>query len=509
MKFTGTCCEKETTVLVGVRPRLAAQVPWGSVTMTRPMKQTVAVTVAASLALAGLVLAWSALRQDREFQRLIAQGDVALTADQTFGAIEAFSGAMTLKPDSMVAHLKRGDTYLRRGELRAALRDLRDAVALDPTATRPRELLGDVHVALGRHDRAAQYYQSFIALDERSPRVLYKLALTHYRDGNAAAAIDPLHHAVALDDRVADAHHLLGLCLRAQERHAEALAPLQKALDLNPGLSAAREELADLLSTLGRTGDAIEQLEALAAIEPARAQPMVAVGLAYARTGRTDAAILTLGRAAERYPEEPTVYTALGRVWLSRADAGSDASALPKALEALGPVATRSSATSETLALFGRALLLSGDVNGAVRVLEQAVTRFPVEPSAFVTLATAAEKAGRPATARDALVSHVALTQSDDDRLAARIAELSLRIDDGAAALLWARRATIRDADAFRLVLLADALDRTGQAEAARQTLAQALAREPQNAFALRLRRRWATRSDPRTRRLKVAETAR
>ena len=84
--------------------------------------------VAAAALVAGGVLAWTAIRQDREFQRLIAAGDTALAQDQTFTAIEAFSGALALKGDSMLAYLKRGDTYRRRGELAAALRDLRAGV---------------------------------------------------------------------------------------------------------------------------------------------------------------------------------------------------------------------------------------------------------------------------------------------------------------------------------------------------------------------------------------------
>src|ERR687896_684538 len=81
-------------------------------------------------------LVWYSVRQEREFQRLIAAGDAALAADQTYGAIEAFSDALALKSDSMLAYLKRGDTYRRRGELAAALRDLRLATTLDPSATR-------------------------------------------------------------------------------------------------------------------------------------------------------------------------------------------------------------------------------------------------------------------------------------------------------------------------------------------------------------------------------------
>ena len=66
-----------------------------------------------------------------------------------------------------------------------------------------------------------------------------------------------------------------------------------------------------------------------------RAVRLIDVGLAYARLGRTDAAITTLGRAAERHPDEPSVYTAIGRVWLESAEQRTDRIALSKALEAL------------------------------------------------------------------------------------------------------------------------------------------------------------------------------
>ena len=118
------------------------------------MKRAAALAVLLSALVVGLVLAWNSERQDREFRRLIALGDTSLAQDQTFVAIEAFSGALALKPESMLARLKRGDTYRRRGDMAAALRDLREAALLDPSATRPRELSGDVNVAMRRYDNA-------------------------------------------------------------------------------------------------------------------------------------------------------------------------------------------------------------------------------------------------------------------------------------------------------------------------------------------------------------------
>ena len=460
------------------------------------MKRGVLLAAAGAVLLAGTVFAWNAVRQEREFRRLIAAGDAALVRDQTFEAIEDFSGALALKRDSMLGHLKRGDSYRRRGELGAALRDLRDASSLDPTATRPLELLGDVNVAMGRYERAAEAYRQYVALDDRAPRLLYKLALAYYRNGRSAPAIESLRRAVALDDRFVEAHYLLALCLRDRKLVADAAQSLTRALEINPAFGAAREELADLDLAQGRTREGIEQLEALAALEPARPQRMVNVGLAYARSGRTDAAITTLGRAAERYPEADAVYIALGRVWLDAAAAHDDRVALSKSLEALQPVASRATASSDTLTLYGRALFLSGKIDEAERTLAQATSVLPAEPIGFFYLSGAAERRGHLTEARDALVKYASLIDDDNQRRlhSGQIAGLSLRMNDPAAAVVWAQRAIDREhPDPPLFGVLADAQFRLGQIDAARTTVAEGLARDPKNRTLLQLRRKIGT----------------
>jgi len=388
------------------------------------MTRTWVLTALLSAALAGTVLAWYGVRSEREFRRLIAVGDASLARDQTSVAIEAFSGAVALKPDSMLGYLKRGDTYRRTGEFAAALRDLRRAAAIDPTAPRPRELLGDVNMAMGRFERAADDYAGFIAIDDRSPRVLYKLALARYRNGQAAAAIEQLRQALSFDERFVEAHYLLAMCLRERRREADAHRSLVRAITINPAFVPARAELADLLLSIGRNREAIQQLEAIAALEPARAERLVEVALAYARAGRPDAAVLTLGRAAEQHPHQACVYTALGRVWLDDAGARTDRVALRKALEALQPVASAEGASGEALALYGRALFLAGDSVGAERVLTQATSRLPVDRETFVVLAAAAQRLAHGDIRRAALSKYAALSPSDRDDGAARISSL-------------------------------------------------------------------------------------
>lgn len=456
------------------------------------MRRTIPAALLLALAFIAAVLAVYAATRDREYRRLVAQGETALAHDDTFVAVEAFSGAIALKRDSMLAHLRRGETYRKRGDLAAALRDLRTASNLDPTATRPLEQLGDVYVARQAYARAAQFYEAYLRLDDRSPRLLYKLALARHREGHSDAAIQPLRQALKLDGRIAEVHYLLGLCLRGAGKPEEALRSLQQAARLAPGLVPVREELADFYRSTGRHREEIDQLDTLRGLEPARAERHVALGIAQARTGRTDLAIVTLRAAAERFPQQPLVYAALGRVWLQLAEIRGDSSALRRALEALNAVAGWPSADSEALTLLGRALLLDHDLTGAERVLLRATDRLPVEPSAFTSLASAAQDLGHFGIARDALLRQASLSDDQPDAtVAARVAELSLQLNEADAAVTWFERAiALAPTDLSLLARLAEAQATAGRLDAARATLDRALEKDPENPALVSLSRR-------------------
>ena len=444
-------------------------------------------------AMAGVFL-YTGMTRDAEYRRLVAAGDTALDHDQIFLAVEAFSGAIALKSDTMLAYLKRGETYHRRGDLAAALRDLTRARALDPKATRSLERLGDVSQELGRYEAAAGHYAAYVALDDRTLRVQYKLALAHHRAGRTSRSMPLLRRLVELDPEMLEAHYLLGLGLWDQDRLDEAMVALDQAIALSPGFTTAREALAGVLGAAGRLDEQVEQLEALAALEPARPERDVALGLAHARAGRTDMAVLTLGRAAEEHPEQPLVYTALGRVWLDIARTTHDRVALSKSLGALQLIPT-ATASSDALTLLARALLLAGEPERAAAALELATGRFPLTPSTFVELAELKEHEGDHARARELLVAHDALTANApvSQRVAqlTRIADLSLALGDSADALVRLGQArALGEPSARLLVRLADVQWHAGDRAAARAVIADGLTRHPQDGtLRARLRR--------------------
>jgi tetratricopeptide (TPR) repeat protein len=297
------------------------------------VKRSVIVMVVLAATAAGGTVAYLAAARERDYRSLLARGDAALSDDQTFAAIESYSGAIALRGDSMLAHLRLGETYQRRGDLDEATREFRTASALDPTATRPLEELGDVQYQLQRYGRAAEAYERFQQLDDRSPRVSYKLAVARYRDGNVDSAITTLEQAIRLNDRMADAYYLLGMCLREKRRVGEALKAFKQAVRYQPDAIPAREELAELYRAMDRSRDELEQLEVLAGLDRDHVERQVSVGLAQARAGHGDQAVVTLVSALERAPDQTQIYGALGHVWLEMVPGRSDA--LRKALEAL------------------------------------------------------------------------------------------------------------------------------------------------------------------------------
>lgn len=462
------------------------------------MRRTIVAVVFVAIAGVAGALAFGALANEREFDRLIAEGDGAVASERPFQAIEAYSGAIALKPDSMLAHYKRGAVYQLQNELEAALRDFRTAADLDPGSLRAMESLGDVNMALSRSDRAAERYQAFVALDETNARVLYKLGLAWYRAGRAKDAMQPLQQALAIDPALADAHYVLGLAQRDLDQLPAARKSLEEAARRSPASQmSAREALADVYLTDGDFTKALNQLEALAALEPANPDRVVAVGLAQARAGRDDAAVITLGRAVDRFPDAAQVYAALGHVWLTEAQRRGDRVALNKAVEALGQAAGRTDATSETFAELGRALLLAGDRQAAERALRQAVAKLPVPPDAYLQLAEVTARDGRIQDARDALLKYATLVGDDKPltAVATQIAEYSIRLGEPAIAVRWFDRAIDEGGPSAALQLkLAEAAWRAGDLARAHQVIDEAIAAEPGDRALQQLKRRLPAR---------------
>jgi tetratricopeptide (TPR) repeat protein len=458
------------------------------------VNRTLAVLGIVGLVLAGVAGVWR-LDQGRQYLQLVAAGERALDAGNSYAAIEAFSGAVALRPNSMVAYLRRGEAYHAQRRDDEAIRDLREAMRRAPDATQPVVALGDLFDAGNDPARAADMYAQAVArLQDQDPQLLYKLALARYRAGTPAAAIDPLRRAIARNDSNGEAHYLLGLVYRDTQDVDRAISSLERAVKVAPSLIPAHEELADLYRSAGRAVDEMRQLQTLATLDD-HVERSVAIGLAEARRAQYDGALGTLSGAGTRAPTNPQVQLAIARVYLARAERTRDREAAARALKVLEHALGGTARRSEGLALFGRAMYLSGDYAGSERILREAIATSPVDLEAFAYLADSAEHAQHFEDARDALLSLDVLqgdTVTGDARTTRteRIGVLSFKAGDSKSAVLYLGRAAgAGRADAGSWAMLAQARWQTGDLDGARDALARGLALDGRHPDLLRLRR--------------------
>lgn len=457
------------------------------------MKRVLTVLAALALIIGAGMLLKQRLELDERYRDLVATGESRLAHADTAAAIEALSGALAIRPTSMVAHLRRGEAYQAARRIDDAIQDLLEAVRLAPDSTAPAIALGDLYAEQPDWARAADWYgQAAARLPDAA--LLYKLASADYRAGSPAAAIDPLRRIVARDDAASQAYYLLGLAYRDTDRLDEATQALERAVKIAPTLLPAREELADLYRARGRTVDEMTQLEALAALD-GRPSRTVAIALAEARAGQLDQSVATLTDAARSDPADPAVAFALSRVFLTRAERALDRPSAVRALAILTSPPADGVTSSEHLALLGRAQYLSGDWARAERTLTEAIRTAPVDVEAFGFLADACERLGHDADARDALANLDALqgdTASVSSRAqrARRIGTISLRLGEAAsAAQSFGQSVDLGLIDASTLALLAQARWQAGDHEGARTALKQATKTDAHNADVTRVAR--------------------
>ncbi len=458
-------------------------------------------TAAASAALFGLLVAGAVVivervDREREYRRLLAAGERALADGDAFGAIEAFSGALVLRPASMAAYFRRAEAYRAQGRTDEALANLREAHRLAPDAPEPLVAMGDLSVAQNDPAQAAVWFGlAAERLGDTDPELIYRLALARYEAGAAGAAADPLRRLVERHDTMGEAHYLLALVYRdTGESLDTVIAALEHAVRVSPGLTPAREELADAYRAAGRHVEELRQLQLLADAD-ARIDRRVAIALAQAAAGQYDGALGTLSELRAGTQIDSRVEIALARVLLARAERAGDRASVPRALAALERALGGTARRGEGMALYGRALYLSGDIAGAERILREAVATSPVERVAFQYLADAAARLSHDLVARDALL-HLDLLEGDTAppatraARARRIGELSLGAGEPIAAARHLSRAVdLGNADARTFGHLARARWLAGDEPGAHAALDAGLKLSPNDPELLRLRR--------------------
>jgi Flp pilus assembly protein TadD len=291
----------------------------------------------------------------------------------------ALLAASTPSEDARAA-LARGVALHQKGDLEGAVAAYRESLALAPSVE-GRSNLGAALVALGRYEEAIESYRGALAMAPSDGRIRYNLALAYYKSAD-------LPHA------------------------AEELEALRAAQPDDPRATLL---LADCRLQMGEPAAVETLLRPLAASRPDDRAVTYLLGMALVREGKAEEG----QRLVEKLMRDGDSAEAQYLVGSAAFVAGD----YPRAVERFSRALEKDPALPSLRSYYARALLFTGDADGAERAFREALAASPNDYEANYYLGSVLATRGKPEEARP-FAQRAAQLRPQSDRARALLASL-------------------------------------------------------------------------------------
>lgn len=399
---------------------------------------------------------------------------------RTTEAITALQQALRLRPDMVPAKLFLGISYMESGKPSEAVAPLRQVVQADGTNAHARQALAEALLALDRYGEASEQLAALARTQPQSPQVWAALGRSY--EGTARDAFARLQR---LDPDSPYVWLLTADVLTVEEKYPTAFSLIKKAQEALPTLPGTHQTLARVYAASGHADwAAVEKTRADAEKPPCASVPVACAYLAgkltdvLARTtsATQGAALYWRARAAndlaasafdtlEALP--PSVERFVVRAGIAR-DQGQALEAAAQLREAL-KLAPNDPGLERDLA---GALYAARDLEAALPLLEKLHGMAPDAPDLLVALGDALLQAQQVDRAVEMLKRAVTIEPSLI-QAHALLGRALVQSGDAAAAVPHLERALAADPDGSVHYQLAQAMQRTGHPERARELLAE------------------------------------
>ena len=209
---------------------------------------------------------------------LIALGAQSWQQSQTWhDSARLWQHALTIDPNSGLAHHYLGAVELKRGSLNDAIAHFAQAVQrIDPIYSAHAEAYYNYGLALaqsGQIEPAIRQFRRSLELQPNQSVTHFNLANALAQQGKLDEAAKHFEEAVRIHPGFAKAYHNLGRIVAAQGRLDTAIGYFRQALDIDPNFAAAHESLARALTEQGKKDEAaVHFREALRILNSSQAQ---------------------------------------------------------------------------------------------------------------------------------------------------------------------------------------------------------------------------------------------
>jgi tetratricopeptide (TPR) repeat protein len=308
-------------------------------------------------------------------------------------AKQAFSVALTAKPDYAMGHLHLGLTLQALGQA-GSLDELTKADELEPRNSVIALELGRALADAGQDEQALPVLQQASKMDPASTVAAYQLGLVLSRLERVPEAIPLLQRAADANPGQAEILINLGMALCLAQRAKDAVPLLQRAVTLEPNNVTAHQDLAVADIQLSQLDDAIVQLRAALKLSPDASQLRYNLGYALKMQDDVASAIPELEAAEKLNAAAPEAPYLLGVLYMQAGryeDAARELSASLKLRSDNG----------DGWATLGSVYSRLDRLPEAVSALREAIRQSPMQADPHLTLAAVLAKQNQGAEASE------------------------------------------------------------------------------------------------------------
>ncbi len=218
-------------------------------------------------------------------------------------AVKFYTTAIAADASLFQAYYQRATALLGLGREAEAQADLKKVTELEPGFARAHRGLGQMFLDRGQLEDAKRALQRALELDPKLTGVRIYYASALLRSGEPQRAIEHLRFAIDQREEVTLAYALVGVAEERVGKLAEAFADYSRGIELEANNATAHEGRARLFEARGEIARAIEDYSAAYRNQPSRE---LAVKLAelHTRAGQSQAAIQLYRRLLLEKPDD-------------------------------------------------------------------------------------------------------------------------------------------------------------------------------------------------------------
>ena len=279
-------------------------------------------------------------------------------------AVKQLEQELLVSPPSVKINFLLGQAYLKLKEYEKAQVYYHKALEITPDLENAYYGLARVYAALKQKEKAKEYqnkFRKFQGLRAKDSRALSSGASLYTRD------LSKLRRAVVQTHL--DAHKLY--LARADVGKTEEL--LKKAIEIDPDNISSYERLGALYHKTNRLTEAVSQFQIISQIEPSNIYSYLNIGMLSTKLMKYNDAEAAYARVITIAPQQAVGYRELARLYLMNNINIIEAGKLAQKAVELEP-------SAENFFVLGWAFHLNGDLNRALKAIQEAIKLEPNNP---------------------------------------------------------------------------------------------------------------------------------